>query len=89
MKLLSYHIISLRLPKEYINYHNCSFDINIVNIPTISLHVEAEEAALGLRINVASCHLLCIFMLSFINCLHIVSAVRCNLVNPFPPSGAP
>ena len=29
------HIISLRLPKEYLNSHNCSFDINIVIIPTI------------------------------------------------------
>ena len=29
------NIIGLRLPKEYLNSHNCSFDINIVIIPTI------------------------------------------------------
>ena len=29
-KLLIDHIVSLRLPKEYLNSHNCSFDINIV-----------------------------------------------------------
>ena len=34
------------MPKEYSNSHNCSFDINIVIIPTIwSLHVGAEAAA--------------------------------------------
>ena len=45
------HIISLGLPKEYLNSHNCSFDINIVIIPTIwALHVVAEAAAF--RVNI-------------------------------------
>ena len=34
-KLFLKHINSLRLPKEYLNSHNCLFDINIVKIPTI------------------------------------------------------
>ena len=37
-----------RLPKEYLNSHNCSFDNNKIIIPIIwSLHVGAEAAALG------------------------------------------
>ena len=34
-KLFFDHIIRLRLPKEYLNSHNCSFDIDIVKISTI------------------------------------------------------
>ena len=34
-KLFLDRITSLRLPKEYPNSHDCSFDINIVKISTI------------------------------------------------------
>ena len=50
LKFFLDHIISLWLPKEYLNSHNCSFDISIVKIPTIlSLHVGAEAAALRVK----------------------------------------
>ena len=50
-KLVLDHIISLRLPKEYLNSDNCSFDINIVKIPTIrSLHVGAEAGAFRIKL---------------------------------------
>ena len=51
-KLFLDYIISLRFPKEYLNSHNCSFDINIVKISTIlSLPVGAEAAAF--RVNIS------------------------------------
>ena len=73
-KLFFDHIISLRLPKGYLNSHNCSFDINIVKIPTIwSLYVGAEPAAFSVK-KVCSSIYICTMQL-VINLLHQRKAI--------------
>ena len=47
-KSFSNHIISLRLPKEYLNSHNCSFDIDIVKISTILFKIKSNHWPLQL-----------------------------------------
>ena len=45
-------IVSLRLPKEYLNFHNCSFDINIVKFLQYDLYpLEPKRLLLGLKEN--------------------------------------